>query len=110
MVVPLHKHWEATSVRLQILQRDKVIQLAAFFVDFPHGSCMNLELKPTDVFESSSRSGSFLLRIVDAKFPMPKSGDLPNRDFVCLDIPEYPGEHDDITLGFDSEESTSTAR
>lgn len=104
MVVPLYKKWETTYVRLQILQREKVIQLAAFFSNFQHGSCMNFELKATDVFEISNRSGSFNLTIVDAKFPMPKGPQDPTRDFLCLDVPEYPGEHDDITIAFESEE------
>lgn len=64
---------------------------------------MNFALKSTDVFVSHSKSGTYYVRIVDAKFALPKSGDDPNKDFVCLDIPQYPGEHDDITIGFDVE-------
>ena len=108
MVVPIYKKWEATSVRLQVLQQDKVVQLAAFFKDFHHGSCMNFVLKMTDVFETSSKSGSFLLRIADAKFALPKEEKDPARNFLCLDVPDYPSEHDDITIGFDNEEGMSS--
>jgi hypothetical protein len=45
---------------------------------------------------------------VDAKFAMPKmrgEGESAREsEFVCLDMPEYPGEHDDITVIFDDEE------
>lgn len=64
---------------------------------------MNFALKSTDVFQSHSKSGTYYVRIVDAKFALPRSGDDSSKDFVCLDIPQYPGEHDDITIGFDVE-------
>lgn len=64
---------------------------------------MNFALKSTDFFESHLKSGTYYVRIVDAKFALPKSGDDSSKDFVCLDIPQYPGEHDDITIGFDVE-------
>lgn len=105
MVVPLQKKWAATTARLQLLQQDShVIQLAVFFKDFDHGTCMNFVLKGMDVFETSTRSGTFFLRIADAKFALPKSPEDPERDFLCLDVLDYPGEHDDITIGFDNEE------
>ena len=105
MVVPLQKKWAATSARLQILQQDtQVIQLAAFFKDFHHGTCMNFVLKGTDIFETSNKSGSFFLRVADAKFALPKGPEDPDKDFLCLDVPEYPSEHDDITIEFDNEE------
>ena len=65
---------------------------------------MNFVLKGTDFFEIFSRSGLSFLRIVDAKFALPKGETDPARDFVCLDMPEYPSEHDDITIGFDSQQ------
>lgn len=107
MVVPIYKKWDAVLTRLQIVQREKLVQLVAYFENFSHGDCMNFTLKSTDTFESSSRSGKYSLRIVDAKFAMPKtrgegeSG--TEHEFVCLDMPEYPGEHDDITIVFDNE-------
>lgn len=104
MVVPVHKHWEASTTRLQIVKQDKTTQLVAFFKEFSHGKCMNFVLKVTDCFETFTRSAVFLVRFVDAKFSLPK-GDLDStRDFVCLDMPEYPGEHDDIIIGFDNEQ------
>lgn len=107
MVVPMYRRWEASFARLQIIQRDTVIQLLVFFKDFPHGTCMNFVLKTTDQFESLSKSVAkseqYYIRIVDAKFALPKKETEPGSDFVCLDTPEYPSEHDDITIGFDSE-------
>ncbi|KAH8657634.1 hypothetical protein BGZ60DRAFT_383457 [Tricladium varicosporioides] len=107
MVVPIYKKWDAASTRIQIVQREKVIQLVAFFENFSHGDCMNFPLKSTDTFESSGKSGKYSLRIVDAKFALPKprleNGEAVGHDFVCLDMPEYPGEHDDITIVFDTE-------
>jgi hypothetical protein len=83
------------------------VQLAAFFENFSHGECMNFILKMTDAFESFTRNGKFCIRIVDAKFSALKDGDEADEDiskkFVCLDMPDYPGEHDDITITFDSE-------
>jgi hypothetical protein len=108
-VVPISKKWEASLARVQILQHDKVVQLAAFFDNFSHGECMNFALKVTDIFESFSRSGKFFLRIIDAKFAAPKGADEnyvdDDKGFLCLDMPDYPGEHDDITITFDSEAS-----
>ncbi|OAX84535.1 hypothetical protein ACJ72_01104 [Emergomyces africanus] len=104
MVVPIYKKWEATKVRLQVIKQEKIVQLVAFFHDFSHGKCMNFVLKSTDIFESfNHRSGKFGVKIVDAKFALPKPDDHPSAGFVCLDMPEYPGEHDDITIAFDSE-------
>jgi hypothetical protein len=106
-VVPIYKKWEVALARIQVLQHDKVMQIAAFFDDFSHGECMNFVIKITDVFESFSRSGKYYLRIVDAKFAAPKGGnenkDGDDKGYVCLDMPDYPGEHDDITITFDSE-------
>ena len=106
MVVPIYKKWEANLARLQIVRQEKITQLLAFFADFHHGTCMNFVLKGTDHIESFGRSGKFGIRIVDAKFALPKKDDDPTSDFVCLDMPEYPIEHDDITITFDSEVGT----
>lgn len=104
----MHKRWEASLPRLQIVKQHEnrmVVHLVAFFKDFSHGACMNFVLKVTDSFDTFARSGAFFLRIVDAKFTLPKMGQGdPGRAFVCLDMPEYPGEHDDIVIGFDSEQ------
>lgn len=103
MVVPIYKKWEANLARIQIVRQEKIIQLIAFFGDFQHGTCMNFVLKGTDHIESFGRSGKFGVRIVDAKFALPKKDEDPGSDFVCLDMPEYPIEHDDITITFDKE-------
>ena len=110
-VVPMHKRWEASTPRLQITRQDKTVQLVAFFKDFSHGACMNFVLKVTDFFETFSRSGGFFLRIVDAKFALPKSESDPARDFLCLDrVDTMPGEHDDVIIGFDSEQGKRLKR
>lgn len=103
-MVGINKRWEASTPRLQIVKQEKAMQLVAFFKDFIHGSCMNFVLRVTDFFDTFTRSGVFFLRIVDAKFALPKGESDPARDFVCLDSPDYPGEHDDIVIGFDSEQ------
>ncbi|KAJ5806769.1 hypothetical protein N7474_010361 [Penicillium riverlandense] len=102
-MVPIYKKWEANLTRVQIVQQENLTQMLAFFSDFQHGTCMNFVLKGTDLMESFSRSGKFGIRIVDCKFALPKTDPDPASDFVCLDMPEYPIEHDDITIAFDSE-------
>ncbi|KAL0474466.1 hypothetical protein QR685DRAFT_10581 [Neurospora intermedia] len=111
MVVPIHKKWEAGSTRIQIVQQDGVTQMLTFFENFTHGQCMGFTLKGTDIFEAFNRGGKAGLKIADAKFPLPKV--LPQNvtdaqaaadtAFLCLDLPELPGEHDDITILFESE-------
>jgi hypothetical protein len=111
MVVPIHKKWEAGATRIQIVRQEhgKVTQLLAFFDDFAHGRCMNFVLKGTDVFESFNRAGKAGVKFDDAKFPLPRMADVegeggtedPEAAFVCLDLPDLPGEHDDISILFD---------
>ncbi|KAJ5681401.1 uncharacterized protein N7477_001341 [Penicillium maclennaniae] len=108
MVVPIYKKWEASLARIQIVRHEKVTQILAFFADFHHGTCMNFVLKGTDHVETFNRSGKFGIRIVDAKFALPKKDDDPSSDFVCLDMPEYPIEHDDIAIAFDTEADRSS--
>ncbi|RAQ51916.1 hypothetical protein AFGD_006389 [Aspergillus flavus] len=103
MVVPITKKWESTRARIQVVQHDKVIQLIAFLNDFHHGKCMNFVLKGTDVYENFTRSGKFCIKLCDAKFALPKTGDDPTSSFICLDMPDFPSENDDISIGFDSE-------
>jgi hypothetical protein len=112
MVVPIYKKWDAATTRVQLVRRDKTVQLVAFFENFAHGECMNFTLKSTDIFETFGRNGKFSLRIVDAKFPLPKGGPGDGEGpvengFLCIDQVEYPGEHDDITIVFDSDAGTS---
>ncbi|KAI0102342.1 hypothetical protein F4776DRAFT_658129 [Hypoxylon sp. NC0597] len=106
MVVPIHKKWEAGTTRVQVVQQDKTVQLLAFFEDWHHGQCMGFVLKGTDVFESFSRNGKAGLKLADAKFPLPKvpregGADMDDTAFLCLDMPDFAGEHDDITILFD---------
>ncbi|QUC19694.1 uncharacterized protein UV8b_03935 [Ustilaginoidea virens] len=109
MVVPIHKKWEAGSTRIQVIRlRDKQLQLLAFFEDFAHGHCMNFVLKGTDVYEALQKGSKAGIRFVDAKFPLPrlpadKDGGYDDVAFVCVDVPDLPGEHDDITVMFDKE-------
>lgn len=102
-MVPIYKKWEAALARVQIVRQEKVVQMLAFFGDFQHGTCMNFVLKGTDIMESFGRSGKFGIRMVDAKFALPKKDENPASNFVCLDMPEYPIEHDDLTVTFDTE-------
>ena len=104
MVVPLYKRLESTLTRLQVLTQGKITQLLAFFKDLPLGTCMCFVLKSTDKYESFSRSGQFYVRMVDAKFALPRSTEEDNHDFIALDTPEYATEHDDILIAFDTEE------
>ncbi|KAI1733959.1 hypothetical protein F4680DRAFT_366653 [Xylaria scruposa] len=106
MVVPIHKKWEAGTTRIQVVQQEKTVQLLAFFEDWHHGQCMGFVLKGTDVFECFSRGSKAGLKLADAKFPLPKvpADGSPKTDdmaFLCLDMPDFAGEHDDITILFD---------
>ncbi|KAF2119719.1 hypothetical protein BDV96DRAFT_610605 [Lophiotrema nucula] len=122
MVVPIYKQWTASQIRLQVVVQDNIVQLLAFFQDFSHADAMNFQLRQTDVFEKIDKSGKPGLRLVDAKFALPveerrgegkmqkEEGKLTGwsggrRKFVCLDQIEYPGEHDDIVICFDSMET-----
>lgn len=110
MVVPIYKKWEATETRIQVVEsEDNILQVLVFFENFAHGECMSFQLKPTDVFESIKKGDKVGLKIDDAKFPLPllpdeKKEPTDDMAFVCLDMPEIPGEHDDITILFDGEE------
>lgn len=105
MVVPIHKKWEAGETRIQVVQQDTQLQLLAFFEDFSHGHCMNFVLKGTDIYECSSRSGKSVLKIIDAKFPLPRMTESAGEEaaFVCLDSPDYASEHDDISIIFEKD-------
>ncbi|KAK2611100.1 hypothetical protein N8I77_004476 [Diaporthe amygdali] len=109
MVVPIYKKWEAGATRIQVVQSENIIQVLAFFEDFHHGESMSFPLKPTDIFEAVNRNKLAGIKIDDAKFPLPRRPEGQEESaedlaFVCLDLPEIPGEHDDITILFESEE------
>lgn len=108
MVVPIHKKWEAGYTRIQVVRQDDKIQLLAFFEEFHHGHCMSFVLKGTDVYETLHRGGKAGIRFMDAKFPLPrlpldKDGDYDDMAFVSLDLPDLPGENDDISILFEKE-------
>ncbi|PVI05281.1 hypothetical protein DM02DRAFT_610880 [Periconia macrospinosa] len=122
MVVPIYKQWTASQIRIQIVEQDNIIQLLAFFENFSHADAMNFQLRVTDTYEKSDKGGKPSLRMVDCKFALPveerkgegkmgkEEGRLTGwagtkRRFVCLDQIEYPGEHDDVLIGFDSVET-----
>lgn len=117
-MLSLHKRLEAGPTRLQVVSDDqaKVTQLLAFFEDFATADALALQLKGVDVFEKvelkgeKGGGGRFGVRLVDAKFSLPaqKAKDESEdaavaRRFVCLDMPQYAREDDDITVGFDDE-------
>ncbi|KAK9415310.1 hypothetical protein SUNI508_02158 [Seiridium unicorne] len=114
MVVPVHKKWDSGTARIQVVKhaQDGTLQLLAFFEDWSHGHCMGYVLRGTDVYEASGKMGKATLKFVEAKFPLPKGGDSsekgghPKGDedrFLCLDMPDYAGEHDDISIVFEDE-------
>ncbi|KAF9732683.1 hypothetical protein PMIN06_002860 [Paraphaeosphaeria minitans] len=122
MVVPIYKQWTANTIRIQIVEQDNIIQLLAFFEDFSHADAMNFQLKPQDEFQKTDKGGKASVRLVDCKFALPveerkgegkmgkEEGRLTGwagmkRRFVCLDQIEYPGEHDDMIISFDSQET-----
>ncbi|KAI0394818.1 hypothetical protein F5Y17DRAFT_236834 [Xylariaceae sp. FL0594] len=105
-VVPIHKKWDAGVTRIQVVKQEKTVQLLAFFEDWSHGQCMGFVLKGTDVFECFGRNGKAGLKLADAKFPLPQvPGDggqkTDDMAFLSLDMPDFAGEHDDITIVFD---------
>ena len=110
-MIPIYKRTEASRARLQILRQqdsrgNTIIHLMAALQDFAQGCIMSFQLRSTDQFEAMQKSGKHCVRFVDAKFalPKPQSNTEMAWDFICLDMPEYPGEHDDVVIGFDTEE------
>ncbi|KAL3419959.1 hypothetical protein PVAG01_08458 [Phlyctema vagabunda] len=111
MMVPIYKEWTSSHTRVQILRRGRMYQIVAYFEGFSHGKCMNFALKGTDVFIQSAKADKHTVKIVDAKFSLPVGGKKDVSDekgFVCLDFLEYPSEHDDIVIGFDTAAGMST--
>lgn len=110
MVVPIYKKWEAVGTRVQVVKSEEnIIQVLVFFENFHHGESMSFQVKATDVFEQIKKGDKTGVKIDDAKFPLPllpeeKKEPTDEMAFVCLDMPEIPGEHDDITILFEGEE------
>lgn len=135
MYVPIHQKWEATTVRLQIVSHGAVVQVLAFMEGFAHADAMCFPVKSTDTFENVKGDGKgkkWAVRLVEAKFSLPpalekerddkkgKDGEVAARElegealearvrrrFVNLEGLEYMGEHDDITVGFETQEGES---
>jgi hypothetical protein len=120
MVVPIYHKWTATNVRIQVVAntQNTVIQLLAFMEDFAHAEALCFQIKSTDVFETVKGDGKnkkWAVKMVDAKFTLPS---VPGKDellspeekakrrFINLEGLDYAQEHDDITVGFDSQEGT----
>jgi len=118
MVVPIYHKWAASNVRIQIVAnaQNTVIQLLAFMEDFAHAEALCFQVKTTDVFETIKGDGKnkkWAIKMVDAKFtlPAPQGKDeqfspeeKATRRFVNLEGLDYAQEHDDITVGFESQE------
>ncbi|KXT09559.1 hypothetical protein AC579_9007 [Pseudocercospora musae] len=113
MVVPIYKKLEASNVRVQIVSRDSVVQLLAFMEEFNYADAMCFQIKSTDVFEQSkgdSKGKKWSVKMVDAKFSLPPREKEDSEEmrlkqrFVNLEGLDYAEEHDDITIGFDSEQ------
>jgi ribosomal protein L34 len=120
MVVPIYHKWAATNVRIQIVAnaQNTVIKLLAFMEDFAHAEALCFQVKTTDVFETIKGDGKhkkWAIKMVDAKFTLPTSQgkdeqfspeEKAARRFVNLEGLDYAQEHDDITVGFESQEGT----
>jgi hypothetical protein len=118
MVVPIYHKWAAANVRIQIVAnaQNTVIKLLAFMEDFAHAEALCFQVKTTDVFESIKGDGKhkkWAIKMVDAKFtlPAPQGKDeqfspeeKAARRFVNLEGLDYAQEHDDITVGFETQE------
>ncbi|KXS97118.1 hypothetical protein AC578_2908 [Pseudocercospora eumusae] len=113
MVVPIYKKLEASNVRLQIVSKESVVQLLAFMEGFNYADAMCFQIKSTDVFEQSrgdSKGKKWSVKMVDAKFSLPPREKDDSEEirvkqrFVNLEGLDYAEEHDDISIGFDSEQ------
>ncbi|KAK4504414.1 hypothetical protein PRZ48_005330 [Zasmidium cellare] len=108
MVVPIYKKWEASNVRLQIVSQGAVVQIIAFMEDFSHADALCFQVKSTDTFESvkgDNKNKKWGVKLVDAKFTLPNEDneDKLKRRFINLEGLDYAEEHDDITVGFETE-------
>lgn len=118
MVVPIYHKRAASNVRIQIVAnaQNTVIQLLAFMEDFAHAEALCFQVKTTDVFETIKGDGKnkkWAIKMVDAKFTLPppqgkdeqfSPEEKAKRRFINLEGLDYAQEHDDITVGFESQE------
>jgi hypothetical protein len=128
MVVPIYHKWTATNVRIQVVANasNSVVQLLAFMEGFAQAEALCFQIKSTDVFEAVKGDGKnkkWAVKMVDAKFTLPplpsaaatasgREQELPaeemaKRRFVNLEGLDYAQEHDDVTVGFESQEGVS---
>ena len=116
MVVPIYKKWEASNVRLQTVSHSSVVQILAFMEGFSHADALCFQIKSTDSVENvkgDSKGKKWAVRLIDAKFTLPHEHEEKEkldmeekvrRRFVNLEGLEYAEEHDDITIGFDTQD------
>lgn len=116
MVVSIHHKWNASNVRLQVVSQGSVVKVLAFMEDFSHADALCFQVKPSDVFENvkgDNKNKKWAIKMKEAKFSLPgqKEGkedvdteEKSRRRFVNLEGLDYAEEHDDITVGFDTEE------
>jgi len=120
MVVSIQKKLDASRVRIQVVRQGGNTQVMAFFEDFPHADAMVFAVKGSDEFEriKPDKSGKHCVRLIEAKFSLPKKekyeqddhghgykfSPAAKRRFVNLEGLDYAEEHDDIVIGFDSEQ------
>ena len=117
-VVSVRHKWQASSVRVQIVQQGSVTRVLAFMEDFSHAEAMCFETRSSETFETVKGDGKgkdWAVRLVDAKFSLPVetkektelgSEEKVRRRFVNLEGLEYAEEHDDVTVAFGCEEGT----
>jgi len=120
MVVPIHHKWQASKVRLQVVVKSGIVQVLAFMEDFSHADAMCFQVKSTDTYESVKGDGKgkkWAVKMKDAKFSLPRREksevdveERVRRRFVNLEGLEYAEEHDDITIGFETEQGESGDR
>ncbi|KAF2767861.1 hypothetical protein EJ03DRAFT_315196 [Teratosphaeria nubilosa] len=118
MVVSIHHKWQASNVRLQIVTQSNTTKILAFMEDFVHAEALCFDVKSIDTFESvkgDSKGKKWAVKLKEAKFSLPskEKGELAIEDkvrrrFVNLEGLDYAEEHDDITIGFDTEEDRDT--
>jgi len=127
MMVSIQKKLDASKVRIQVVKQGGNTQIMAFFEDFPSADAMVFAVKGSDEFErlKPDKSGKHCVKLVEAKFSLPKKdrhdphedddeqhrgtrfNPAISRRFVNLEGLDYAEEHDDLIIGFDSEQGMS---
>ncbi|KAK5107303.1 hypothetical protein LTR62_001396 [Meristemomyces frigidus] len=119
-MVPIYQKKQASSVRLQVVQRGNLTQVLAFMEDFVLADALCFQIRSTDTFErvkGDAKTKKWGVKFVDAKFRLHRPREKEKecgvvegageervrRRFVNLEGLEYAEEHDDITIGFETE-------